>query len=303
MGLTEKEIIHLITLGQPKAPKLYGVGDDGAQTKEGLIITQDTMVEGVHFDDRLSAGDLGWKIVAVNVSDIAAMGRYPSWCTLSISLPPKISAEWVREFSAGLRLALRKWNISLIGGDSTRSNQDVIVSMTMGSKASSVAIWQSGAQVGDDIWVTGDLGDSAHAFFNKDAKYSIEWFRRPEPPVGFANHLASFQLVHAMTDISDGLHADLRKICEASKLGAVIDPEALPKSSELYQHKDALAYQTAFGEDYQLLFMTSSNTEHIVRQIAAQKKVTVSRIGKMISDAERIELKDTPWPAPLFSHF
>ena len=303
MGLTEEEIIRIITLGQPKAPKIFGVGDDAARTREGIIITQDTMVEGVHFDDRLSAKDLGWKIVAVNVSDIAAMGRYPSWCTLSISLPKSKTEEWIRNFSAGLRLALRNWNIALIGGDSTRSNHDVVVSMTMGAKPSSVAIWQSGAQVGDEIWVTGDLGDSAHAFFNKDAKYSLEWFRRPNPPANFANHLASYQLARSMTDISDGLRIDLTKICKASELGAVIDPKSLPKSSELYRHKDALAYQTAFGEDYQLLFTASPGVNRMIRQIAAQNKITVTQIGKMISDSERIELRNTPWPEQLFSQF
>ena len=158
MTLSEKEIIHIITLGQPKAPKRYGVGDDAAWTREGSLITQDTMVEGVHFDERLSPKDIGWKIVAVNASDIAAMGRYPYWCTLSISLPKdKTTEDWVRDFSAGLRLALRKWNIALIGGDSTRSNHDVVVSMTMGSKPTKVVVWQSGAQVGDEIGSQGIL--------------------------------------------------------------------------------------------------------------------------------------------------
>ena len=304
MELTEKEIIRIITLGQAKAPKRYGVGDDAAWTREGSLITQDTMVEGVHFDDRLSPADLGWKIVAVNVSDIAAMGRYPYWCTLSISLPKdKTYEDWIRDFSAGLRLALRKWNIVLIGGDSTRSNRDVFVSMTMGSKPTQIVVWQSGAQVGDEIWVTGNLGDAAHAFFNKDSKYSIDWLRRPEPPVSFANHLASFQFARAMTDISDGLRIDLTKICNASNLGAVIDPAALPKSSELYRHKDALAYQTAFGEDYQILFTADPSHNKLIRRIAAQDRVVATPIGKTISDPDRIELRNTPWPEPLFSHF
>lgn len=303
MGLSEDEIIHIIALGQPKAPKIYGVGDDAARTREGVVISQDTMVEGIHFDDKLSPKDIGWKIVAVNVSDMAAMGRYPEWCTLSVSLPQKTSEEWIRDFSTGLRLALKHWQIHLIGGDTTRSTNDIVLSMTMGSKASSVTIWQSGAETDDEIWVTGVLGDAAHGFFNKNAKYSIEWLRRPEPPVAFGNILAKYQLPSAMTDISDGLKINLTRLCQASALGAIIDPESLPKSSELYNHKDALAYQTVFGEDYQLLFTAPPSRNEIIRQTAAQNNVTLTKIGTMISDPKRIELKDTPWPKPLYSQF
>jgi thiamine-monophosphate kinase len=303
MGLSEEEIIHIITLGQTKAPEIYGVGDDAARTREGVIISQDTMVERIHFDDKLSPKDVGWKIVAVNVSDMAAMGCYPNWCTLSASLPQKTSKEWIRDFSTGLRLALKHWNIKLIGGDTTRSNNDIVLSMTMGSIPSSKTIWQSGAQNGEDIWVTGVLGDAAHGFFNKDAKYSIEWLRRPEPPVAFANALAKCQLVSSMTDISDGLKVNLTRICQASSLGAVVDPASLPKSSELYNHKDALAYQTVFGEDYQLLFTAPPSRNQIIRQTAAQNKVLLTKIGTMISDPERIELKGTSWPKPLYSQF
>jgi thiamine-monophosphate kinase len=303
MKLTEQEIINLITLGQKKAPDLYGVGDDGAAIRNGMVVVQDSMLEGVHFDERLSPADVGWKIVAVNVSDIAAMGRLPDWATLSMSLPETTDREWVVEFAKGMRKAMKTWNISLIGGDTTRSKYGVVISMAMGSRKGSSIVWRSGAQVGDDVWVTGQLGNAAFGFFNKDNAVGIEHLRRPNPPLRFAAAISSFKVVNSMTDISDGLHTDLKNICHSSGVGASIDPDSIPKGSQLWQEKDALAYATAFGEDYEMLFTCTQGVEQIIRQTARLQKVKVSKIGTIIPDPNRIELHKTNWPPTLFEHF
>ena len=104
--MTEQEIIDKITLGQRKAPSLHGVGDDAAKVVEHRVVTCDTMVEGIHWDEKLTPTDVGWKIVAINASDIGAMGGLPEWCTLSLSLPKTTSPEWVDEFAKGMRAAM-----------------------------------------------------------------------------------------------------------------------------------------------------------------------------------------------------
>ena len=144
---------------------MHGIGDDGAKVVEHRVVTCDTMVEGIHWDDKLTPADVGWKIVAINASDIGAMGGLPEWCTLSLSLPKKTPPEWVDEFAKGMRAALSKWNISLIGGDTTRSPKDIVVSMTMSSRKGYHWAWQNDAEAGDEIWVTGTLGDAASGFF------------------------------------------------------------------------------------------------------------------------------------------
>ena len=115
--MTEESIIEELTLQCRKAPLQHGVGDDGALLPDQQVISTDTMVEGVHFDNRLTAEDVGWKLVAVNASDIGAMGRTPSWATLNIAIPKEGKMTWVKDFARGLRMALSTWNISLIGGD------------------------------------------------------------------------------------------------------------------------------------------------------------------------------------------
>jgi thiamine-monophosphate kinase len=303
MAVSEKEIIDIITLGQYKAPNRYGIGDDGAHTGAGFVISHDTMVEDVHFNKRLSPYDVGWKIVAINASDIAAMGHNPEWATLSISAPITTNKEWFLEFSKGMRKALKHWNINLLGGDTTRSNHSIMVSMAMGSRKGNITVWRGGAKVGDDIWVTGTLGNAAYGFFHLDSTIGIKDLQRPNPPVRFASSIASFNIVHAMTDISDGLHTDLRNICEASSVGAVIVPDQIPKGSELWQEKNALSYATAFGEDYQMLFTCYSGVEDIIRQSARLNKVRVTKIGTIISDKNKIKLKGNEWPPSLFEHF
>jgi thiamine-monophosphate kinase len=301
--MTEQEIINIVCKGIVKAPQKYGVGDDAAATATDVAVTHDTMIEGVHFDDKLTAEDIGWKIVAVNVSDIAAMGARPDWATLSLSVPSKISEKWVREMSTGLHKALKHWNIRLIGGDTTRSPGPIILSMCMGSMRSRTWTFKSTAQAGNDIWVTGTLGDAAVGFFHHGENPLNKALQRPEPPVSLAYALHNFGLITAMTDVSDGLYVDLQHMCTTSKVGAIIEPDQLPESSFVYKKKDALAYKTMFGEDYELLFAATPSMEDLIKQTAAKYRIPVRKIGRFVSDDTVCKLSGMEWPKPLFSHF
>ena len=299
--MTEQSIIDILTLGQRTAPNRCGVGDDAALLYDDRVVTQDTMVEGIHWDDKLTPEDVGWKLVAVNASDIAAMGGLPEWATLSLSVPNTIEEAWIRAFSSGMRQALTHWNIALVGGDTTGSPNCIVASMTMGSRRQSKWAWQHTAKIGDDIWVTGTLGESASGFFEPDKHPYNTALQRPTPPVQFAHAIQNAGLIHAMTDLSDGLHKDLKQLCEKSNVGALINPSDIPASSTLYGNRNALSYQVAFGEDYELLFTAPPRTERVLRKLAASHRITIHCIGKITT--EQVTLKDTEWPPAEFTHF
>ena len=299
--MTEQAIIDILSLGQRTAPNRCGIGDDAALLYDDRVVTQDTMVEGIHWDDKLTSEDVGWKLVAVNVSDIAAMGGFPEWATLSLSVPDTIDESWVRNFSSGMRQALTRWNISLVGGDTTRSPNCIVASMTMGSRRQRSWAWQHTATIGEDIWVTGALGEAASGFFHPDKHPYNTALQRPIPPVEFGHAIQNAGLIHAMTDISDGLHKDLEQLCSKSNVGALINPKDIPASSTLYKNRNALSYQVAFGEDYELLFTAPRRTESVLRKMAARHRVTIHRIGK--TTKEEVILQGAEWPPSHFTHF
>ena len=254
----------------------------------------------------VSPADVGWKLVAVNVSDIAAMGHSPDWATLSISVPKDLPMKWITEFSSGLHEACRKWNISLIGGDTTRSESLIMLSMTMGSRKGSRPIWRSGAQIGDTIWVTGFIGEAAAGFFDSKNNLGLNCLRRPNPPAEFANMIGSAELIHSMIDISDGLYSDLDKLCKASNVGAIIYAESLPKGPALALEEDPLRYMLSFGEDYQLLFTTLETMDSVITQFARRSYTRVTKIGKILRrdlPNGNLQLKGAEWPKQIFSHF
>ena len=278
-------------------------GDDAALVDAHTVVTIDTMVQGVHFDDKLSPADVGWKLVAVNASDIGAMGATPDWAVLSVSLPSPLDREWVQEFARGMGEALARWSIHLVGGDTTGSPGPICVSMTLAGRASS-PVGRSGAQPGDAIWVTGTLGEAAAGFLHEIPE-GLAALRRPQPPVHFGATLAAAVSVHAMMDISDGLARDLARMCQSSGVSAQINPEALPSGPGLDQVPDPLAAQVSFGEDYQLLFATHPDAHDTVCRVADKHGVTVSQIGHFSSTADpaTAHLQGRDWPVASFSHF
>ena len=162
--------------------------------------------------------------------------------------------------------------------------------MTMSSRKGYHWAWQNDAQAGDEIWVTGTLGDAASAFFEPDKHPFNTALQRPEPPVAFANTIVHNRFIHALTDISDGLHSEIRRICTKSEVGAILDPTALPASSVLYNHKKALAFQTAFGEDYEYLFTAPKRSETVLRRTAARYKTTIHKIGRILNTSMEVSL-------------
>jgi thiamine-monophosphate kinase len=271
-----------------------GVGDDAAALPLGNLVTVDTMVEHVHWDARLSPADVGWKLVAVNVSDIGAMGGRPRWATLALTLPRPLDRAWVDAFFDGLGEGLAAFGVVLVGGDTTRGAGRV-VSLTVGGSAER-PVPRSGARAGEDVWVTGVLGRSAAAFLRaRPAAADLGWLRRPCPPVHFGALLGEHGLASAMMDLSDGLAVDLTRLCRASGVGARIEPTALPTTG-------TLAEATAFGEDYELLFTADPGRASAICSLAEMAGIRVSRIGSTTA-APTVSLTGAAWPRATFSHF
>jgi len=298
----EQFVIDTILSGRPDVPDAVvrvDAGDDTAVLADGTLVTTDTLVEGVHWDRRATAEDVGWKAVAVNVSDIAAMGGRSSWATLALSLPRPLDPNWIHGFAQGFHAACARWGVKLVGGDTTRSSGPTVVTVTLAGKATH-PLTRAGASEGDDIWVTGVPGEAAAGFTHGGP--GLRALHRPDPPVDFAVALADGGMANAAMDLSDGLARDLSRICQASGVGASVDPEALPMNTTLRALKDPLPAQVAFGDDYQLLFTASSTQRAPIQLLAQRLNTRVTRVGA-ITVGTHAELIGRPWPRPGFSHF
>lgn len=266
---------------------------------DGTALTVDTLVESVHWDARLSPEDVGYKAVAVSVSDLCAMGAEPTWMLLALSLDDRPG--WVGRFAEGVGAATRHWNLPLIGGDTTRSNGPIVVSTTLGGRCVAAPVQRSGARPGDTLWVTGTLGLAGAGWYLTDPPLdALTALRRPDPPVAFALALARAGVVTAMMDLSDGLAADLRRLCAASGVGAAVDPAALPLHPCLARLSDPVPVQVGTGEDYQLLFASPPGAP--IEALAAACGVEVTPIGGLRADPE-VRLIGRPWPESVFTHF
>lgn len=248
-----------------------GIGDDCAVVDLGgdelLVITTDALVEGVHFlCDAITPYELGYKSLAVNLSDVAAMGATPFITFLSIALPPRVEAGWCTEFLRGYR----SHNVPLVGGDTTGSIDKIFINVTAVGRVSKSRIKRrSDARVGDRIYVTGTLGDSAAGLKSilqhVDNKALIAAHHMPRPHLAEGQWLGKQASVHAMMDISDGLASDLGHILRASGVGAKVDMRKVPISDELYQ-ADHQPIETAItgGEDYVLLLTAGAEFDDAV---------------------------------------
>lgn len=241
---------------------LAGVGDDGAviRPREGrdLVTVIDTMVAGTHFPASMSAADIGYRAVAVNLSDIAAMGARPRWMTLALTL---VEAEprWLEAFAEGLYEAAAEWDVALVGGDTTKGEQLVVSVQMSGDLEPGTALYRSGAKAGDTVFVTGTLGDAAAGLgeLSEGASGSClaRRFARPTARVRVGRALAG--IANAAIDVSDGLVADLSKILAASAVGAELDLQRLPLSQDLLAsvgREQALRFAMDGGDDYELCF-------------------------------------------------
>jgi thiamine-monophosphate kinase len=268
---------------------VLGIGDDAAllQPPQGrqLAVTADTLNSGVHFPVETSPADIGWKALAVNLSDLAAMGAEPAWCTLSLSLPEADSA-WADAFLDGFLELAQRHGIALVGGDTTRGPLSISVT-AVGFIEPGRALRRDAAQVGDDIWVTGTLGDAAAALVQRhgDADPALRSrLDRPTPRVEAGRALAG--IARAAVDVSDGLLADLGHICERSGVGAEIELVSLPASAALLQAFDLeqrWSLQATGGDDYELCFTASPLYRDELLRVCESVGVVVTCIGRIVS--------------------
>ncbi len=280
-----------------------GIGDDAALVAppagQELAIAVDTMVEGVHFPRGTAPADIGWKSLAVNLSDLAAMGASPAWALLALTLPPD-SREHIEHFvdgyAEGFAQLAQPHRLALIGGDTTRGPLTVSVAVH-GFVPPGQALTRDGARAGDVVLVTGTLGDAAAGLAllqggarvdegDGRAAYLIERLHRPTPRL--AAGLALRGRASACIDVSDGLLADLGHIGEASGLGAEIDAALLPRSSMLLGAFDEYAardFALSGGDDYELCFTVPAARVADVQADLARMGCGATRIGRMVEGA------------------
>jgi thiamine-monophosphate kinase len=294
---------------------VLGIGDDAAllQVPAGrqLVVAMDTLNAGVHFPEETAPADIGWKALAVNLSDLAAMGAEPAWCTLSLSMP-RSDAAWVDAFLDGFLDLAGQHRVALVGGDTTRGPLSISVTVH-GFAAPGRALRRDGARVGDDVWVSGTLGDAAAALEQwrsggaRDA-FLRQRLDRPTPRVALGQALVD--VAGACIDVSDGLLADVAHVCRASGVGVslrIADLPASPALREAFAEDARRALQAGRGDDYELCFTAPRELRDEVMQLAARAGTAVTRVGAVIEgqDVQVMDADGGIWNAPRagYEHF
>lgn len=326
--VTEDDLIRAIrkVLSGDAPGVVVGVGDDAAVVEIGgreTVVTVDTLVEGVHWDPRITPGhDLGHKAVTVNVSDVAAMGGSPRFGVVSLAVPRDVSPAWVMEVYGGMLEAAGEYGMVLVGGDTVRAQAPVISVTVLGVVAEGRALRRSGAHPGDRIAVTGSLGAAGGALRLSRAPEPIlhralgtDWERalmaalqRPVARVGEGEVLASSGAT-AMIDLSDGLALDLSRVCEMSEVGAAVRLADVPIASALREgagvlELDPLELALHGGDDYELLVTLPPATVEGAREKLADRfgtpltdigEVTESGLEAVRPDGTRVRLEPRGW--------
>ena len=279
---------------------VVGIGDDGAilEPTPGLQQVQviDTLVEGVHFPSNMAAADVGYRVVAVNLSDIAAMGAVPRWMTLALTLWDK-DEPWVEAFAAGLFEAAAEYEVALVGGDTTRGDAVVTSVHITGEVEPGRALLRSGARVGDTVFVSGTIGDAAAGLKLLEERRNdhvlAQRFLRPTARVALGRRLGG--RAGGVIDLSDGLVGDLRKMLDASGVGAEIDIDKLPLSGALREHCGDTAADFALtgGDDYELCFTADANAIADVDGITAIGSIVDGNDLVCRRDGEIVEIDDS----------
>lgn len=270
---------------------ITGVGDDAAvlalPADEQLVISTDTLIAGVHFPVDTDPYSIGWKSLAVNLSDLAAMGAAPAWFTLNLTLPVA-DPGWLEKFSAGLFALARTHHIELIGGDTTRGPLSITITVN-GFVPSSAALLRTGARPGDCIYVTGTLGDAALGLRYRQRELSLVGefgdsalarLDRPIPRVTEGERLRG--IASACIDISDGLVADLGHILEQSEVGATVELAELPLSPayrSVFAEVGGFEAVLTNGDDYELCFTVPAARTPALEKAASHFGCSVSQIG------------------------
>ena len=314
MGAGEFDLIARIRARvATRADVVLGIGDDAALLApppgRQLVVTADTLNDGVHFPRGTSPADVGWKALAVNLSDLASMGAEPAWCTLSLSLPQSDPA-WIEGFLDGFLDLAGQHDIALVGGDTTRGPLSIAVT-AMGLVEPGRALRRDGARVGDEVWVTGTLGDAAGglALLDREPVPALRArLDRPTPRVAAGRALAG--IATACVDVSDGLLADLGHVCARSHVAAHLDVDALPASAalrEAFGEADRIALQASGGDDYELCFTAPADAGADIDAVSAQLGLRFTRIGRIVAGegVHPVDAKSQPWSSPRrgYDHF
>ena len=284
---------HLTGLGAPRADVAVGVGDDGAVVRpppgRELVLTTDLLLEGVHFLPGTDPEALGWRALAVSLSDLAAMGAEPAWATLVLSLPAADEA-WLAAFARGLDACARAHGVALVGGDTVRGPLAAGAQLC-GLVPEGAALRRLGARPGDVLCVTGTLGDAAAGLAlargglaglaPEHEAHLRARLERPAPRV--AAGLAARGLARAAIDVSDGLLADLGHLLEADGLGARVETAALPRSEALSAVPPArrLAWQLGGGDDYELLLAVAPSRLAALEEAVRATGTPLTVIGRV----------------------
>lgn len=299
MSMSEFDLIkRFFTRATPGA--LLGVGDDAAllRASDGnvLAVSCDMLVSGTHFFADADPYLLGHKTLAVNLSDMAAMGAIPRWATLAIALPSADEA-WLDKFSAGFFALAQQHGVELIGGDTARGPLNLCVTI-IGEVPATQALRRSGAQIGDEIWVSGSLGDAALALAHRRGLTVLSGvelaaceraLHQPQPRIALGVALRG--IANSAIDISDGLLADLGHILESSQVGAQVDLVSLPVSPGVRRHfSQPLGKQCALsgGDDYELCFTAPHRRRAELLGIAAKLGLPLTSIGEIVAGRECI---------------
>jgi thiamine-monophosphate kinase len=291
---------------RPTPSAALGVGDDAALLRPHagmeLAVSTDLLLEGRHFAAGADPRKLGHKALAVNLSDMAAMGAAPRWVTLALSLPA-LDERWLEAFAAGFYALAGRHGTELIGGDTTRGPLSVCVTI-LGEVPAGLALFRGGAAPGDDIWVSGELGGAALALQGEGGADAQRRLHEPEPRVELGERLRG--LASAAIDVSDGFAQDLGHILERSGVGAVVHYEDLPG----FPAADAALRQRcvlAGGDDYELVFTSPQAKRAEVEAVGHDLGVRVTRVGSIQPSASALHILDArgepmSWPRG-FDHF
>ncbi len=273
--------------GEDRDDVLLGIGDDAALVKakpnSSLVMTMDTLIEGVHFPALTSPEDIAHKALAVNLSDLAAMGAEPAWFLLSLSLPHN-NEDWLASFSQSLAQQAQKYGLKLIGGDTCKGALSITIQAT--GIVDGKAVLRSGAQVGDRVFVTGSLGNAALALAmwqnklakNDDYEQFLTFLNQPKPRLDMSKAVKNYAT--SMIDLSDGLLADLGHILKASQCGAELFLDQIPMPS-LIHHKKDYHYALSGGDDYELCFTVPMKFVDDMQQSLLRHELAVYDIGEI----------------------
>lgn len=282
---------------------VLGIGDDCAilqpPSDSHLVVSTDTFIAGVHFPTQTDPFDIGFKALAVNLSDLAAMGALPLWFTLCITLPD-VDEAWLAPFCKGMGQLAARSGIRLVGGDTTKGPLSISIHVT-GAVPRGRALTRSAAQVGDDVYVSGEIGHGAAGLYmaqtvggdwrGSDAVTSLSRFNRPEPRLALGKALQG--VATSAIDISDGVLVDLRHILVASQTNAELDMQAIPLAPALGDervHAEVPLSQRALlacsaGDDYELCFTASVSQREYLTTLSGELGVPVSIIGRVTAPA------------------